>query len=107
MALYTNMRKLHRALVLAILVSGGAMAVTGIILKFFNSLDSTGLIRYVHGNLSIFFTIILALMAFSGSFLFLYPWHLRRKAKKQASEKSKDTANAKPGANDAAKSYLS
>ena len=53
------------------------MAITGILLKYplwINSLNiDIGLIRFIHNNLSILFTLILVLMTISGIVMYIYP----------------------------------
>jgi cytochrome b subunit of formate dehydrogenase len=72
-------RKIHRIFVLIILVLIIAMAITGTILKYGS--DPNGMLRYIHNQLSPFFTIALAVMAFTGTYLYLYPWWAKRKIK--------------------------
>jgi hypothetical protein len=76
--LYILSRKIHRILVMIISVIGILMAITGVILKYpfisknLSFLD-LGLIRYLHNNLSPYFTIVFLLMSITGIFMYLFP----------------------------------
>jgi hypothetical protein len=67
------------------------MATTGSILKFpgffinFKFID-LALVRYLHNQMSLFFSIGLFLMASSGLVMYFYPAIVARKKKKQSSE---------------------
>ncbi len=81
-------RKIHRLLVLIISVLILIMAGTGTLLKYqsfvsnnFPSID-LGAVRYLHGNLSLFFIIVLILMAASGLILYFLPEIIKRRGKK-------------------------
>jgi len=72
-------RKIHRIFVLIITVFSIIMAFSGIILKYpFISAKITfldlGMIRYVHNQLSPFFTITLMIMLVTGLLIYLTPW---------------------------------
>jgi len=72
-------RKIHRIFVLIIAVLSIIMALSGIILKYsFISAKMTfldlGMIRYVHNQLSPFFTIALMIMLVTGLLIYLTPW---------------------------------
>ncbi|MEK7611565.1 MAG: hypothetical protein AAB486_04315 [Patescibacteria group bacterium] len=80
---YLLARKIHRYLVIIMIVLSLIMAGTGILLKYsFISAKLTfidlGLVRFLHNNLSPFFSFILFLMAVTGSFLFLFPYLPKR-----------------------------
>ena len=85
-------RKIHRIFVLLILVLLGAMAATGTILKYGS--DPNGVLRYVHNQLSPFFTIALVIMAFTGTYLYFFPWWAKRKQNK-AMQKSEQNLEKK------------
>ncbi len=74
------MKKIHRILVLIIITLGLFMIATGTLLKFsafstkYFSFFDLGLIRYLHNQISIYFSIILLLMIFSGSWMYVYSW---------------------------------
>jgi len=77
--LYILSRKVHRILVLVISVVGLLMAITGILLKYtffatkFNFID-LGLVRYIHNNLSPYFTIAFFGMIITGLILYFFPF---------------------------------
>lgn len=80
---YLLARKIHRYLVLITVTLIIFMATTGGLLKytFFSAkipFIDLGLIRFLHNNLSPFFSFILFLMAVTGSFLFLFPYLPKR-----------------------------
>ena len=75
---YSVSRKVHRILVLAIVITLIAMGVTGLVLKY-GSDDGT--MRYIHNNLSPLFTIILVIMAVTGLYMYIHPWLARRRLK--------------------------
>lgn len=75
--LFILAKKIHRLLVLFILIAGGVMVVTGLIMYSGNYLSFDPLIvRILHRQFSIIFAFILGLMATTGCYLFFYP-HLR------------------------------
>lgn len=79
-------RKIHRIFVLIIAVLSIIMAFSGIILKYpFISTKMTfidlGMIRYIHNQLSPFFTIALMIMLVTGLLIYFTPW-LNKKARK-------------------------
>ncbi len=80
---YMLSKKVHRIFVLIIIVLGAIMAVTGLDLKY-PIVQDNGVLRFVHNNLSPFFTIVLAIMALTGAYLYFYPWYTKRKAQKAA-----------------------
>lgn len=79
MAIYILMRKLHRIFVPVIIFLALVMALTGIQMKYY--IGDEGLARYIHNNVSIIFTIVLAVMIISGACLYLYPWISKRLGK--------------------------
>jgi hypothetical protein len=81
---YILSRKIHRYLVIIITVLTVIMAGTGTVLKFpvaFGSFGfiNVGLVRFIHNNLSILFTIVLLLMAISGIIMYLFPYLNKKK----------------------------
>ncbi len=71
-------KKIHRILVLVISTATVFMALTGLMLKYtsffskyFGFID-LGMIRYVHNNLSVYFTIVLVLMAVTGLYMYFF-----------------------------------
>ncbi len=88
--LYILAKKIHRLLVLIILVLALLMMGTGILMKF-PTLVTNGLtfinlsyVRYLHNQLSVYFSAVLAGMIITGSWMYLYPIIIRRRAAKQA-----------------------
>jgi hypothetical protein len=76
--LFIKARKIHRVFVLVITTLSVLMAVTGIFIKYssianFFNLDQS-LLRYIHNELSPFFTFTLLLMAATGIYLYLFPY---------------------------------
>lgn len=83
---YLLARKIHRGLVPVMIITSLIMAGTGILLKYsFISAKLTfidlGFVRLLHNNLSPFFSLVLLLMAATGSFLFLFPYLPKRTTK--------------------------
>lgn len=82
MNIYLFVRKLHRILVLVIILSTLIMTVTGVILKYpkLSNLIPFDLffIRSLHNATSPFFAIVLTLMMLSGSVMYFYPILARR-----------------------------
>ena len=83
---YLLSKKIHRLLVLLMLFLTLIMAGTGIMLKYLSFFDrhfhfiDLGLVRYLHNNLSIVFTIVLLLMALTGTIMYFIPYIQSRKA---------------------------
>jgi hypothetical protein len=83
--IYLFMKKVHRILVLIIITLGLFMGATGTLLKFsafsakYFSFFDLGLIRYLHNQISIYFSIVLLLMIFSGTWMYVYIWLKGRK----------------------------
>ena len=81
--LYILSRKIHRLLVLIILVIGLLMAGTGMALKY-TFLSSSlpfvdlGFVRYLHNVLSPFFAIVFLGMLITGIYMYIFPL-LRKK----------------------------
>ena len=73
--LYLLAKKIHRVLVLIILVTGIFMMVTGVCMYLgqYFTIDPL-LIRYLHNKLSILFAIVLGVMMITGAYLFLFPY---------------------------------
>ncbi len=76
--LFVLCKKIHRLLVLVVAVLIVVMAGTGILMKYalfaskyFGFFDS-GMIRYVHNNLSVYFAAVLGLMALTGLYIYLF-----------------------------------
>jgi hypothetical protein len=73
--LYLYSKKVHRVLVLIITAMTLVMAGTGIMLEYsvsFFGLD-LGLVRYLHNKLSVYFTVVLALMLITGLHMYVFP----------------------------------
>lgn len=76
--LYLISKKVHRLLVIMMLVMGTIMGLTGVIMKypsvlrFFPFVD-LGLNRYLHNNLSIIFVMGLGCMIITGTYMYLFP----------------------------------
>lgn len=63
------------------------MAGTGLLLKYTSWANNLpfldlGMMRYIHNNLSVLFTVVLGLMALTGLVMYLYPWWVQYKNKK-------------------------
>ena len=72
---YLFTKKIHRMLVVAILIMSMAMATTGFLMYSGNYLSFDPLtIRLLHHQLSIFFTLLLGFMATTGLYLFIFPY---------------------------------
>lgn len=76
--LYILSRKIHRILVIIITFLTVLMAGTGTVLKYsFVAAKLTfidlGLIRYIHNQISPFFTITLVFMMLTGIFMYIFP----------------------------------
>jgi uncharacterized iron-regulated membrane protein len=85
---YVLSRKLHRFLVLILTAMTLIMAASGIAIKYYwqpFGLD-LGLLRYVHNQLSLIFTIALSLMALSGLCMYFFPAWKSAEAKRQNSK---------------------
>lgn len=86
--LYTFSRKLHRYLVLIILGLTLIMAGTGAILRYpswFAWLPEWfdgGRVRYLHRNVSTFFTIALVVMALTGAYMYFHTLLVQRRQEK-------------------------
>lgn len=91
--LYLNSRKLHLILVIPIAVLTLLMAGTGILLKYpqysFGFIDPN-LIRYLHNQLSSFFTIFLGFMTLSGLVMFAMPYLRKMKSRTVTKEPGQD-----------------
>lgn len=72
---YIFAKKIHRLLVVFILMTGIVMAITGLCMYSGNYLSFDPLaVRTLHGQLSIVFVGILGLMATTGLYLFIFPY---------------------------------
>ncbi len=92
---YLLSKKIHRYLVIVIVFLTMLMATTGGILKyssFFSSFSfiDLGLVRYLHNQMSPFFTVALLLMGITGLVMYFYPAVVARKRKKQSAELPKE-----------------
>ncbi|KKP87038.1 MAG: hypothetical protein UR89_C0008G0010 [Candidatus Roizmanbacteria bacterium GW2011_GWA2_35_8] len=81
--LYLFSKKVHRFLVVIIAVIGLTMSLTGILLKYpFISEKLVYIdlitIRYIHNNLSPFFTIVFLLMMLTGIVMYIFPFTRNR-----------------------------
>ncbi len=83
--LYLFTKKIHRLLVLIIFALGLLMTVTGTLLrypgfavKYFSFFDPV-FIRFIHRNLSTYFSVVLAAMMLTGLWMYLYPYLTRHK----------------------------
>lgn len=87
--LYLLSKSVHRYLVLIISVWTLVMAGTGTIMKYESIGESmnidAGLVRYLHDNVSIFFTATLVLMMTSGIIMYFVPVILRSRANQTSS----------------------
>lgn len=84
--LYVWSRTVHRICVVAMLIFTMLMGGTGAILKYPEIVSviplDPGLMRAVHNGLSTWFLIVLGTMAFTGTYLYVYPWYVRHKTRK-------------------------
>lgn len=76
--LYVYARKIHRLLVLVMVVLTVIMTITGSIMKYLFAVHlfffiSPALARYVHNMTSPFFSITLVAMAITGLYMYWYP----------------------------------
>lgn len=72
---YLFAKKIHRLLVLFILITGIVMTVTGLCMYSGNYLSFDPLaVRILHRQLSVVFATILGLMATTGLYLFIFPY---------------------------------
>jgi len=86
--IYLWSKKIHRILVIVIIFITIIMAGTGIFLKYSATFSRVsfidlGLVRYIHNNLSVLFATILFLMIVTGAMMYVYPWYVQRKNKKE------------------------
>ena len=91
-ALYTGSRTIHRVFVVVMLTCTVIMGGTGGLLKYpgiaeWLSMDQ-GMIRAVHSSISTWFLIILSGMALTGTYMYVYPWYLRYKTRKELHQQS-------------------
>lgn len=94
MKLYLLAKKIHRYLVIIIVFLTMLMATTGGIMKyssFFSDFNFIylGLVRYLHNQMSPFFSVVLFLMGITGLVMYFYPAVIARKRKKQSPEAPK------------------
>jgi len=80
---YTLSRTIHRIFVSVVIIGTIIMGGTGSMLKYpaLNTLLNLdlGMIRAVHNAVSSYFGGILAIMAITGSIMYIYPWYMRKK----------------------------
>ncbi len=85
--LYLWSRKLHRVFLFAVVVLTLLMGVTGLFMKYTSFAKSVGvnpgLIRYLHNQMSGYFTIVLVIMMLTGIFMYVSPIFVARRVKKQ------------------------
>ncbi|PIR08457.1 hypothetical protein COV53_02950 [Candidatus Gottesmanbacteria bacterium CG11_big_fil_rev_8_21_14_0_20_37_11] len=72
-------RRIHRTLVLFVVLSGLIMSITGMFMKFpilssFMPFMNQIFVRSLHNALSSIFAMILILMMLTGGYMFVYPW---------------------------------
>jgi len=85
---YSFSRKLHRYLVLIMLALLLVMAGTGAMMRYprwFGWLPSWFTLskaRYLHGNVSTYFTIVVVIMALTGAYMYFYPLWQEHKQKR-------------------------
>ncbi len=86
--LYLLAKKIHRFLVLIITAIMAIIIWTGMMMKYSWAPFGMNLAkaRYVHNQLSVIFTIVLALMAITGVAMYLVPFLIKRK---EASERQR------------------
>jgi len=88
------MKKIHRFLVLIIIPLGLFMAGTGTLLKFpafgakYLSFLDLGQIRYLHNQISVYFTAVLLLMMISGVWMYIYIWLQGRRKNRPPQDKN-------------------
>lgn len=87
MSSYLLSKKIHRLLVLLMVVSTLVMAVTGVFLKYGSLRDTFGVdglwVRTLHNIASPFCASILVLMTVSGVVMYFYPMWVQRKQQKR------------------------
>lgn len=86
---FVFMKKVHRYLVLGILILGLGMGITGLLLKFpkiaadYLTFIDVGYIRFLHNNLSTYFSVVFFIMMLTGIWMYFYPgWVARRQRRK-------------------------
>jgi hypothetical protein len=90
--IYLWAKKIHRALVVIISALSAVMVFTGLSLKYYGSSQNAGFdmqaLGRLHGEMSVWFSVSLAIMAVTGLVLYVFPWYSRRQSKlKQSKEK--------------------
>ena len=94
---YMISRKIHRILVLIILVLGLLMTITGILLKYtsiateYLTRIDLNFVRYLHNQLSTYFGAILILMTITGIWMYFYPSWTAHKAKNRQINSDQET----------------
>ena len=91
--LYALLRKFHRILVLVVSTFIVFMGGTGLLLKYtfvttkvLRFLDLNAL-RYLHNQLSPWFTFVLVLMAASGLYMYFFPMYQAKKAREHEEQR--------------------
>lgn len=93
---YTLARKIHRLFMFIILALSLLMGGTGIVLKFpsittnYLTFIDLAQARYLHNQLSTYFSIILFLMALTGLWMYIYPAIQKQKRDHKNSQHPKD-----------------
>lgn len=87
--LFVLSKKIHKLLLLVIVTLGLIMMITGTMLKYtfihtklFSFID-LGYVRYLHNNLSTFFSLALGLMMLTGLGMYFLPTLMRKNATKK------------------------
>jgi ABC-type Na+ efflux pump permease subunit len=87
--LFSWSKTIHRLTMFAMIGFSFIMGITGTLMRFaffatvMPGLDLT-LVRFIHGQFSPFFSIILTIMMASGTYMYWFPWYSRRQAQKVA-----------------------
>ncbi len=85
--MYLFSRKLHRYLVIFIILLGLLMTVSGVLLKYpkissdYLQFINLGFVRFLHNQISTYFGIALFIMIVTGAWLYFYPLWQQRKIK--------------------------
>ncbi len=86
--LYTFSRRIHRYLVLIFLGLFVVMSGTGSIMRYPSWFEwlpawlSAGRVRYLHGQVSTYFSIVLFIMALTGTYMYFHTLWVQRKQEK-------------------------
>lgn len=88
-SLYLFSKKIHRLMLLLVSFLIILMAITGTQMKYSISLGlDLGMVRYIHSQISVLFTIVLFIMMISGLLMYFLPYIKQRQTVKQTNEQN-------------------